>query len=698
MKQFAIILSILFFQWAAVEAQPASGATEHSDTSMSRTLGEVVVSASRKINKIDRQVILPSQSQIKASSNGLALLQNLQLDRIVVNPIEKSVKTTSSEEVQLRINGVEATIEEVQAIRPDEVKKVEYHDNPGLRYGHVAAVIDYIVRHKDYGGNVNVALGNGISKKGWGEYRMGGKYNRGKSTLQLRGNWRRRKLKWTRENYETFVYPDSVISHTDLGNPTGAHFNNTWASLAYSYTDQDRQLLNITFRNRYNSAPTAMSDRNSTQYQGSNTYHIIDHKRSWEEIPSLDVYYQRAIGHNQQLYFDLVGTLMSNNAKRHYQSIFQGDTTSISSHIRGQKQSLIGEAIYEKQFSAGKLTAGLRHMQSHMSNTYLGEAESRIRMNTAKTYGFVEYQAPLGSKLNYTLGMGLTRTYNSQGKQSQENYVVHPTLTVSCQPTSRLFMRYKFYVSGYSPSLSQLSDVVQGIDVYQSRRGNPNLKTTACYSNTFDANWKNSFMSVSLWARYSYDHKPVMDETVFEDGIFIRTFANQKAFHSITVNPTFQFSPLGEHLQMSFSPSFNRYISHGNSYTHTYNNWSFEGDVMATFGHWMAAGSFQTRYNRLMGEEISYGEEMTMVRLGYTTKKWEASLDVFMPFSKHYSVKSENVSQLAPYRQNAFTNAIAHFLVLNVSFNLDFGKPSRDTHKRINNADTDNGVLSGAKQ
>ena len=52
--------------------------------------------------------------------------------------------------IELRINGVKAEIQEVKALLPADVLKIEYHDNPGLRYGNVAAVIDIILRKEEW--------------------------------------------------------------------------------------------------------------------------------------------------------------------------------------------------------------------------------------------------------------------------------------------------------------------------------------------------------------------------------------------------------------------------------------------------------------------------------------------------------------------------------------------------------------------
>ena len=91
--------------------------TLRMDTSMFR-IAEVTVEAQSVIQKVDKQVLLPNREQRKASHDGMSLLQNLQIPRIVVNPVENSVKTLTNQEVQLRINGIEASSSEVMAINP----------------------------------------------------------------------------------------------------------------------------------------------------------------------------------------------------------------------------------------------------------------------------------------------------------------------------------------------------------------------------------------------------------------------------------------------------------------------------------------------------------------------------------------------------------------------------------------------------
>ena len=179
-------------------------------------LGEVVVEGGAVINKVDRQIILPTSAQRKASTNGVSLLQHLQIPSLAINPIDKSVKTNFGADVQLRINGVEATKGEVVALRPRDVVRVEYHENPGLRYGSAAAVVDFIVKKNETGGNVAADLMNGIKPLGAGDYNVSARYNRNKSALSAVFSWERRDLDWIRENYESFVYPYMILENKEI--------------------------------------------------------------------------------------------------------------------------------------------------------------------------------------------------------------------------------------------------------------------------------------------------------------------------------------------------------------------------------------------------------------------------------------------------------------------------------------------------
>lgn len=657
----------------------------------------VTVRATPVLKKTDRQIILPTQAQVNASTNGLSLLRNLQLSRILVNPVDNTVKMPGGESVQFRVNGVEVTQAEIIALNPADILKIEYHDYPGLRYGNAGAVLDYIVKRRDSGATVAADLSNAASATGYGENNLSLKYNHRKSEFSAYAYWGRRDLEWTRENYETFQFPDNTLQRTELGTPTPMKYDDLKFSLAYNLQDGDKQLLNIALRNNYNDAPNSMTDRESNLYQEDEVLAISDHLSSRQRIPSLDLYYQRNLKKDQRLMLNVVGTyLNSENTRTYQEGLPAAEPAIVRSSIDGEKYSLITEGIYEKKLKNAKLSGGIKHTQAYLSNEYRGDVEENVEMNIAETYAFAEYQQNI-KRFSYTIGLGGMRTYHSQAGKSSGTYIFKPSLRLSYNPNDHLFFRYSGYISGYSPSLSDLNDISQPIDLLQVRRGNPALKSVRFYANTFNASWAGKMVSVDFFARYSYDRKPVMESTYYEDDRFIRTTENHRGFHRINLETSVQVLPYKEYIFLKITPFLNRYVSLGNTYTHTHTNFGLRGSLMATYKGWMFMAEMNTSEHTLWGETINRGEKLHTLMLGYNREKWSISAGALNPFTKRYEQEVENVSRLAGSRQVAFSTNLSPIFMVNVSFRLDFGRSYNAKNKSLNNSDTDTGILSGKK-
>ena len=671
----------------------------------SQELGEVVVESKAVIQKVDRQILLPNKEQMAASSDGVSLLQNLQIPRIVVNPIENSIKTLSNQEVQLRINGIEATSEEVMAINPKDVIRIEYHDQPGVRYNGAAAVIDYIVKHRDNGGSLMLNASNGVTITGWGEYHLSGKVHFGKSSLSLIGHYSPRDVYWTRTNEETYNFSTGTLQNSEIGEPTRYKMNPMNLGLAYNWTNGEKNMLNITLRDFMMFTPHAKSNRDSYLYQGTDSFAIHDHESSKSISPSLDIYYQHNLPNDNRIYLDVVGTYIGSKTNRHFeQTPLSGtfaDTADVFSSVKGDKWSLIGEGIYEKEWEKVALTVGVRHNQQWVENTYCGNVNETVKMTTAETYAFVEVQHVVG-KFSYAAGLGAMHTYIAQAEQKQSNWIARPQLTMSYNFGKGVFWKYEGYLSGYQPSLAQISDVSQQTDKYQIQRGNPNLKPVMFVSNEMQLSWQSKHVNINLWANYSYDHKPIMDESYEQmiDGapMVIRTYDNQRGFHRLQVSPSVQVRLLQNHLTFTIAPFANYYVSLGNNYTHKHFNPGVRASIMGMYKGWQFHADVTTRRNNLWGETLVHGEYYHTISIGYNQDKWGFRVMMMNPFSiKGYRVDTKDLSALAPNIQHAEMKDFHQVLILNFHCNLDFGTKRGEGEKRINNEDKDSGILSGSK-
>lgn len=675
----------------------------------STELSEVVVEGDAVIQKVDRQILLPNKEQLGASSDGMSLLQNLQIPRIVVNPVENSVKTLANQDVQLRINGIEASNSEVMAINPKDVIRIEYHDQPGVRFNGAAAVINYIVKHRDTGGNLMLNASNGVTMPGWGEYHLSGKVNFGKSSFSLLTHYSPRDIYWTRTNAETYNFSTGTIENREVGEPTRFKGNPVNIGLTYNWTNGEKNRVQIALRDNMLFMPHSKTNRDSYLYQGTDSFAIHDHESTQSISPSLDIYYEHNLPNDNHLYFDVVGTYINSSNDRCFEQTPLGetvaDTTDVTSRVRGNKYSLIGEAIYEKDWENIALTVGVRHNQQWMENLYNVQRDdvqgTKVSMMTAETYAFAEVQQRV-KQFSYAVGIGAMHTYIEQAGQKQSNWIARPQLTLSYDFGKGVFWKYKGYVSGYQPSLSAMSDVAQQIDKYQIRKGNPNLKPVMFVANEMQLSWQSKHVNLNIWANYSYDHQPIMEETYEQliDGqsYAIRTFANHRGFHRLQVAPSVQVRLLQNKLIFTVAPFGNYYVSLGNSYTHKHFNPGVRASFMGMYNGWQFFGEVTTRSNNLWGETLEYGEFYHHIGLGYNADKWGFRAMLMNPFSvKGYSIETKDFSALAPNTQHAEMRDFRQMLILNFHCNLDFGTQRRENGKRINNEDKENGILSGTK-
>ncbi len=178
----------------------------------------------------------------------------------------------------------------------------------------------------------------------------------------------------------------------------------------------------------------------------------------------------------------------------------------------------------------------------------------------------------------------------------------------------------------------------------------------------------------------------------------VRTYANHRGFHRLQVAPSVQVRLLQNKLIFTVAPFANYYVSLGNSYTHKHFNPGVRASFMGTYNGWQFFGEVTTRSNNLWGETLEYGEFYHHIGVGYNADKWGFRAMLMNPFSvKGYSIETKDLSALAPNTQHAEMRDFRQMLILNFHCNLDFGTQRRDSGKRINNEDKENGILSGTK-
>ena len=216
---YLLILSAVGYDDNIIELDKLHASVDLGDIYMepaSVDLGDVTVTASSIVNKADRKIVFPTENQLKVSTNGVNLLRSMMLPRIEVDPMTNAVSLTGQGELQLRINGVEATNSDLIALQPQDIVRIEYIENPGLRYGKAEAVLNYITRRHESGGSVNLDLMQSPHVL-FAQDHLSAKFNHKRSEFGLSYDlWARDFFEYWRTNEEVFRFEDQTELHLQL--------------------------------------------------------------------------------------------------------------------------------------------------------------------------------------------------------------------------------------------------------------------------------------------------------------------------------------------------------------------------------------------------------------------------------------------------------------------------------------------------
>lgn len=120
-------------------------------------LDEVTVTANSTVLYKNKVSFFPSKKEKKISNGGYNLLYNMPISVLSVNPLSKSITTNMGDGVEMFINGIPASSAEVQNIRTEDVKKVEYLEQPSdPRFNNARYALNIVVAKYDIGGYTKI--------------------------------------------------------------------------------------------------------------------------------------------------------------------------------------------------------------------------------------------------------------------------------------------------------------------------------------------------------------------------------------------------------------------------------------------------------------------------------------------------------------------------------------------------------------
>ncbi len=674
-------------------------AQEVNDTTGFQELDEIVIEAPKVIRKADMDVYHPSKSAVDNSKNGMQLLRNLMIPSLNVNDALGTI-SSAGQSVQVRINGRESNIEQVKALLPESIKRVEWIDNPGLRYGGANYVLNFIVANPTVGGSLMLNARQALNC-GWGTYNGTAKFNTGRSQWEVGGYFKLTEgIKAHRDYSETFTWPDGrELTRTET--PLGGKLDNSMGSgwLSYSYIKPDTTVFYVQLSANRTFSDLFRYDGLLSLSNGDKDILLRDESGRNGTTPQFSAYWEQHLPKRQTLVVDFSASLYNGHSYSNYLEQYENATdyvNNVSTYIKDRNQAYGLEADYIKQWQSSKLTAGASYTANRNRSLYENLDGEVFHQRQDKVYFFAEYFHRIN---RVTLTGGLGAQYTSfrfrETDQGNDSWNLRPQATLTYSLNQNHNFRLAFTSWQSAPSLAETNIAPQQLDGFQWRIGNAGLKTSSSYMLTFRYGHTifNQRVSGSFGARAFSSPDAITPYLYWDNDRLITSYENSKGMENLSFWLSEQIQIIPDWLMFSGTLQFRAERMKGNTYTLHNNAWSGDAALMFMHKGFQLVFQYVRAQRDLWGEKISWGEDINVIDLSYNWKSWQFGAGILMPFGK-YDQGSKSLSKWNRNEQHMRLDMRMPYI--NISYNLQWGRQKRGANKMISaDANVDHSTTGG---
>lgn len=660
--------------------------TETQDTIKAKELDEVVVEANMQYASSNVTTYYPDRNSKRTAQNAIDLLNRMAIPQINVNPIGGSVQTPGGDEIAIYIDMEPATQEEKDAIRPEDVKKVEYYVFPSdPRFNHEKYVINITLRHYDYGGYAKLSgTGNIMAGSGSGLAYTKVAYKRMTYDISVNDKYTDRHHTGT-EQTQVFRFPKAdggfdEVTRSNILDDSRFQQNQFGASFRAKYTSRKAVISNSVFITALNTPHSSYDGRllfSSDRYSGS----------SYSNILNSTYLYPRWRGN---YYFDL-GNGFNLNA---IPSFFYQHTKS-NRRYQSAETSIVTDATEDAV--TGEIQVQL-NKSFHKYHTFdfnlLGIYYNNKVKYSGNTVASPEFnQFAYGGILGYTFAQDRFYGQLSAGFAGESNKI-DGVRTNSFIPLVMLNSQYAFNQKNTISISAMLNvrpveaaektpDIIQENELLY-KTGNPHLKNLTVSKVTVDYTWlPNNRFSLSAFTGWSRDFNRIVP--IFtpdaNDRIMIRNLGNNGYYQNLYLGASFTAKLLRNSLVLRATPQM-RFDKVSGIYADSNNYLSLSLNATYYIGKFYLSAYYSPAFRELVSQSMTATsvkrKSAYQLKIGWSNGAWNFTAAAVNIFRRNWV---EETSRLTSQWFDQYTTeygAGSHqFVSLTASYTFGFGKKVR---------------------
>ena len=619
-------------------------------------LQEVTVQGSKVVQRVDGQTIHPTRQQLESSTDGYSLLSKLTLPHLRVDPVMHSVTALSNlGSVQVRINDIAASEEDLLALDIKAVQHIDYIDNPGVRYGEgVAYVINIIVKNPVSGYNIGADLTNTLTSVN-GDETVYGKINYGKSEFGVNYSLGYQNFEGTEYEEKTTYELEPGTEYNVLRQQLEGQNKSLDHKIQLTYSLSDS---NYVFQSKLSAHRDIQPERSLAKFE---TYE--DHSSSRTSSPVLDLYFHRDFKRHQSLTANAVGTYIHTDC---YSEHNEGGNYAYN--VIGKTYSLWTEAIYENRLKPFTISLGTQYGQKYIDNVYFGDANASNSMRSSMMYA----------------------------NWNDRFLLFRPKITLAYPLARNLKVKYDFEVSQHVSQIALVSDVCIKQNAMETLVGNPEIMPNRVTSHDLRLTYSTPKIMSELQGYWRLNANCNMEKYTRQDEHFYQTqtnAGNECSFFFIQSYNRWEVIP--EHLSATVYGGIYRFFNFTDDYRHTYTAFNGGANIEAYLGKWTLTAYADNGWNFMEGEHRGHQPAAWYLTASYQMKKnITLSLYAQHPFcSNPLRHKTEVLSRYIHKEASQHSRDMGNMLTLNFTWRFSSGRKYREIQRTMNHRDTETGIL-----
>lgn len=657
------------------------------------TLNELTVTGNSVIKSKGRTIIYPSVSDVRSSATTLSLFQKLPLAGLQANPILRNFSVDGGTPVIL-INGVPSSVDDVNALQPKDIEKIEYSRFTPARYADSgkSGFINITLKQRNDGGQV-YAWGRSAVNTAFVDADVRASYHQGPSqfTLQYHPSWRNYQKVYdnTSESYIGDDFRVNLEQHDR--NPFNYHFHAL--KLKYDFSPSTKTLFSATFSATPNFNKRRIIAHTIDSELG--TYDNNNLSTSKDFTPSLDLFLRQDFNEKNSLEAQVVGTLSSSDYRRDNNYIFSdGSEDSYIMNVDSRRRSLISEISYNHIFSERtSLSAGFQNTVSSSSNTYLN-SDYKPLLTENNNYAYVRLGQSVG-RFYFALATG-AKLFWVKNDLNKRNFIRNlSSAQIFWNINNSWNLQASFRYSPTIPSLTALTDYPQQTTPYLISNGNPDLKVAENFYYSISADYTYKKFQASFQSAYCNTNNSVINDIIYMGNrLFLTQSVNAKYRRTFQNNLNLRISNI-----YGFGVNLNVSLTH---YQTAGYNWEHKlTSVDGSINIWWNKGPFTISYWRklpgkyLNGHYVGKDENGDALQFEWQPNKhWTVGASwMYMFDRKGTRYPSWNYSSVNPSYCERYIKNNGNMVVLSVSYSADFGSIFRTARRNLNNSDNGSSLL-----